>query len=220
MPGWRPFGGGYPAYDPRVVFDSGRVYFQSSDALVPQDTNSQQDVYEYEPAGIGTCTESIATFTPTAGGCVSLISSGVSPQESVFYDASETGNDVFFSTSAQLSWTDIDEATDVYDARVGGGRPEPVKPPACEGDACQGTASSPIDETPSSLAYHGPGNVKPTPTPSGAPTEVTVRKHGRKDQVLNHGRCLKACKHKQAKKATRGAARRGAVVNHKRGGGR
>jgi hypothetical protein len=213
MPGWRPFLTEYPMYEPRVLLDSGRLFFQSPDALVPQDTNGQEDVYEYEPPGAGTCTERSPTFSPASAGCVSLISSGVSSQESVFFDASQSGNDVFFSTNARLAWTDVDEAFDVYDARaphVSGERvgfPEPPRPPQCEGDACQGAPPTVIDQTPSSLTFVGPGN-QPPKTASQAP-KSTRHSRCRKGRVSRHGRCVKV------RKRTAGKGRR---AHHKRGG--
>ena len=45
-------------YQSRYLSDSGRLFFDSSDALVPQDANGTEDVYEYEPAGVGSCTSS------------------------------------------------------------------------------------------------------------------------------------------------------------------
>ena len=94
IPGWtvpeESVSGYAMTYQSRVLSDQGRVFFDSADALVPQDTNGREDVYEYEPQGVGSCAR--------AGGCVSLISSGTSSEESVFLDASETGNDVFFLT--------------------------------------------------------------------------------------------------------------------------
>ncbi len=44
-----------------------------------------------------------ATFSPRSGGCVGLISSGESTEESAFLDASENGDDVFFLTASQLA---------------------------------------------------------------------------------------------------------------------
>jgi hypothetical protein len=201
MPGWRPFRANDAMYDPRVVLDSGRLFFQSPDALVPQDTNGTEDVYEYEPVGVGSCEEASATFSPASGGCVNLISGGKSPQESVFYDASESGDDVFFSTQEKLAWSDVDEAGDVYDARaphVPGepvGFPEPEKPPACEGDACQGTPAPLIDQTPASLAFTGPGNL--TAPPPALPVKA---KPLTRAELL--ARALKAChaKHNRRKR--------------------
>ena len=51
-------------------------------------------MYEYEPAGNGSCT--------AQEGCTGLISSGTSPQESAFLDASENGDDAFFVTAQPL----------------------------------------------------------------------------------------------------------------------
>ena len=174
---------------------------------MPQDTNGQEDVYEYEPPGVGSCTEASATFSSASEGCVSLISSGSSPQESIFYDASESGDDVFFSTNARLAWTDVDEATDVYDARaphVPGeqvGFPEPLEPPACEGDACQGTPPSVNDQTPASLTFTGPGN--PRPVAASQPRKALPRIRCEKRRVLQRGRCVKARKRSKSKASRR-----------------
>ncbi len=43
------------AYQPRYLSDSGRLFFDSNDALVPKDVNGTWDVYEYEPEGVGNC---------------------------------------------------------------------------------------------------------------------------------------------------------------------
>ena len=40
----------------------GRLFFNTLDGLVPKDANSQEDVYEYEPAG----SEASARNTPSA----------------------------------------------------------------------------------------------------------------------------------------------------------
>jgi hypothetical protein len=166
LPGWTAIGGGTTLYQSRYLSDSGRLFFNSSDSLVPFDTNGTEDVYEYEPPGGAaeapagdSCTTVSPTYSSVSGGCVGLISAGTSPEESAFMDASETGNDVFFLTSAKLSPRDFDSSRDVYDARVEGGFPEPVKPPACEGDACQDRVAAPEDPTPASLTFKGPGNI-------------------------------------------------------------
>jgi hypothetical protein len=218
MPGWRPYNTQFPMYEPRVLFDSGRLFFQSPDALVPQDTNKREDVYEYEPGGQGSCNENSPTFNSSTGGCVGLISSGTSPQESVFYDASEDGNDVFFATSAKLvPWSDVDEATDVYDARaphVPGeqvGFPEPVKPPPCEGDACQGTAPVVIDQTPASITFQGPGNQQASVDTSQSRKATVRARRCRKGRVLERGRCVKMRKHRNTGTGHKADRRRGGV---------
>jgi hypothetical protein len=204
VPAWTPYGPGESLYQSRYLSDAGRLFFNSSDALVPQDTNGSEDVYQYEPAaGAGTppndtCTEASPTYGPASKGCVDLISSGTSKEESAFLDASESGNDVFFLTSAQLSHRDSDTALDVYDARVGGSEAEAIKPPACEGDACQSPVSPPSDPTPGSLTFQGPGNlmgeVKPPP-----PSKKTVK--CKKSRKLSHSKCVKPKSRKKTKKA-------------------
>ncbi len=140
--------------------DGGRLFFEAFDALLPRDTNGRKDVYQWEAPGSGDCTEESSSFSEQNEGCISLISSGESPVDSEFLDASPSGADVFFLTQSSLVNWDPSLA-DVYDARVDGGLPGPaVPPPACEGEACQGPVAPPNDPTPASSTYQGPGNVK------------------------------------------------------------
>jgi Tol biopolymer transport system component len=195
-------------YQSRYLSDSGRLFFDSNDALAPSDTNGTEDVYEYEPSGVGGCTNERATFSVRSDGCVDLISSGVSTEESAFVDASENGDDVFFFTSAQLSSTDKDTGRDVYDARVAGGFLAPQPPPACEGDACQSPVAAPNDRTPGSLTYQGPGNPGPLLTVSKTAKRKALK--CTKGKKLSHGKCVKR------KKKARKAAKSGRADN-KRG---
>jgi hypothetical protein len=158
LPDWVPYRSSQTAYQSRYLFDSGRLLFNGVGALVPQDSNGTADVYESEPPGVGGCSEASLSFSASSGGCVALISSGTSKEESAFADASENGDDVFFYTTAQLVRADVDTSMDVYDARVVGGFGESPPPPVCEGDACQSPFAAPTDQTPGSLTYHGPGN--------------------------------------------------------------
>ncbi len=122
VPGWVSYEAQAPAYQPRYLSNGGRLFFDSSDELVSQDSNSSEDVYEYEPAGYasaqgqGGCASASRGYSEAAKGCIGLISSGVSSQEAVFLDASESGGDVFFLTSAKLLAADTDTDYDVYDA--------------------------------------------------------------------------------------------------------
>ncbi|HWX43929.1 MAG TPA: hypothetical protein VNY52_01240 [Solirubrobacteraceae bacterium] len=161
-------------YLSRYLSDEGRLFFDSPDALVAQDTNGKEDVYEYEPPGVGGsagCTTAAATYVASAAGCVSLISSGTSAEESAFMDASAIGNDVFILTAARLTSRDVDTSLDMYDAHVcSGGAPcvsSAVSPPPCSsGDSCK-VAPSPqpaIFGAPSSATFSGAGNVAPSST--------------------------------------------------------
>jgi hypothetical protein len=186
-------------YESHYLSNSGRLFFDSNEALVPQDTNGTWDVYEYEPASVGSCKSSDQAFVDASHGCVSQISSGSSRGESVFVGASETGDDVFFLTSAGLASQDYDGALDIYDAHVCSGEspclPTPsVAPPPCStGDSCK-AAPSPQPESfgaPSSETFSGVGNIaSPTGFAKVAP------KSGSRVQGLT--RELKACHKKSA----------------------
>jgi hypothetical protein len=170
IPGWVHVNRGLASYQPRYLSDSGRLFFDSPDALVPQDTNGLEDAYEYEPAGVGNCTSENITFSAVSGGCVGLISSGQSSSESIFVDASETGDDVFFATNSKLTGQDYDTAYDIYDARVCSseapcGTEQVLPPPCTSGDSCK-AAPSPQPEIfgpAPSATFSGTGNVVEEP---------------------------------------------------------
>ena len=180
-------------YAPRALSDSGeRVFFDSFVSLVPRDTNGKEDVYEWEVVGSGDCTTQNSAFSAMNGGCVSLISSGESPQDSHFMDASATGSDVFFATGASLLPQDTG-LIDVYDARVEGGFPAAEAGPApCEGEACQGSPVPPNDVTPASASFDGPGDL--VSGLAGAVAPKTARKTAAHLRTIRLAKALKACR--------------------------
>jgi hypothetical protein len=126
------------------VSTSGQVFFHTTRALVPRDSNGIRDVYEYED------------------GNLHLLSSGTGASPASFLDATPSGSDVFLTTRDRLVGWDRDGSVDAYDARVGGGFPEPPPPlPPCEGDGCQPPPIALNDPTPSSATFSGPGNQRP-----------------------------------------------------------
>jgi hypothetical protein len=131
--------------------DGQRAFFQSPEALVLGDTDGLQDVYEWEEEGVGSCR--------TPGGCTYLISSGTSAHPNYLYATSDSGDDVFISTSDLLTAEDPDETASIYDARVEGGFARPGTPGECLGEACQPAVSMPSAKTPTSAAFQGAGNV-------------------------------------------------------------
>jgi hypothetical protein len=179
IPGARPNGnrlGATDFYKPRdLSADGNRVFFETPDALVAQDTNRESpakgiaDVYEWEVDGEGTCGRS--------GGCVQLISSGRDQEPSYFLDADEDGSEAFFLTAASLYPLDPG-SYDVYDAREDGGFPVPESPIPCVADACQVLPEAPEDPTPGTLV---PNSGNPALKVSGAGGGGKVkRKHKRK----------------------------------------
>jgi hypothetical protein len=201
IPGWTPYRLGASIYQSHFLSGSGRLFFNSHDALVPQDVNGTWDVYQYEPAGVGGCDRSKVTFSEGSQGCVDLISSGGSSEESGFLDASETGGDVFFLTSAKLAGQDRDTALDVYDAHeCRSSAPcfaaPPVEPPVCDtGDACKAapTPQPAVFGSPSSATFTGAGNL----TATGSKPAVTQKGLTRAQKLA---RALRACRKKTGKR--------------------
>jgi hypothetical protein len=154
-----------------ISTDGDRVFFDTAEPLVAQDTNGVQDVYEWERPGEGSCTQQAATAV--TGGCTYLISSNLSGEEAYFLDASASGDDVFFTSRAQLAPQDDTEYVEVYDARVGGGFPQVAT--ECTGAGCQGVPPPPAGfATPPSVTFAGTGNFPPPMTKSPAkPTAET-----------------------------------------------
>jgi NHL repeat len=215
IPGWTKIGRLRALYQSRYLSDSGRLFFNAADALVPQDSNGVMDVYEYEAPKSevqpisNSCTTEAPTYSHSAGGCISLISSGTSSEESTFLDASESGDDVFFLTAAQLSQRDKDDALDVYDASVGGRESEPSNAVECSGDACQQPATPPDDSTPGSLTFNGPGNVNECPKGKQLKKGKCVKKKQKKTKKHNKSNKKKAHKKSNKQKNKRTNANRG-----------
>jgi hypothetical protein len=116
-----------PVLTRAITADGRRVFFHTGNPLVPQDQNGTvSDVYMYD----------------VQEGSVSLISSGRGEAGSYFLGASASGDDLFFVTRDRLVRSDVDDNFDMYDARVGGGFPDPEVKPICHGDRCQGPLSS------------------------------------------------------------------------------
>jgi hypothetical protein len=140
----------------RFLTDQGRLFFNTMDSLSALDTNNGVvDVYEYEPQGVGSCSQ--------PAGCQKLISTGRGSGDSQFATADPSGKNAFFTTRERLVRADGDGAIDLYDAREGGGIAAQNEPPPseCQGEACQPTASAPNDPTPGSSSFGGPGNPAP-----------------------------------------------------------
>jgi hypothetical protein len=170
--------------------DGHKVFFQSFDRLLPEDANEVEDVYEWEAKGIEGCTR--------IEGCLALISSGQGEVPSFLYAMSADGRDVFIQTKEKLVGADAAGSPSIYDAREGGGIPEPAESAPCQGDACQGQGSEP------------PAIPSPATTGAGeSPEAPPVRKPCAKGRHRVKGRCVKrhAKKHPRRAKRNRRAHR-------------
>jgi NHL repeat len=167
--------------------DGSRVFFNSDEPLVPQDSNGAQDVYEWERAGQGSC------ISPE-GGCIYLLSGGNGASRSYFVDADADGANVFFTHRGGLGQLASEsEHNLVFDARVNGGFP-PAPPGECA--SCSGPAPSPTFTPSPSTIFSGPGNVTPAPPPGAN------RKTAAEIRAEHLAKAFTAChkKHNRAKR--------------------
>jgi hypothetical protein len=175
---------------PNLTPSGNRVFFESDEALVSADTDEVQDVYEWEEQGVGSCKEE--------GGCLYLISSGQSERDNFLYAHSQSGNDVFFSTSDILNGFDGGATPSIYDARIGGGFALEEKVPCVDEGCLFPLAPPPVLASPGQLPA-GDGNVQPKPRrcPKG------------KRKVTKNGK-VRCVKKKQKAKAGKAKQRAGA----------
>ncbi len=177
-------------YARRLISENGgRVFYVSSQALAPQDTNGIPDVYEWEREGEGSC----APRTPARAdaGCVFLLSGGDSLFASYLVESDATGENVFFDHVGRLGQVQapVDHML-LYDARVDGGFLASSQ--ACAGSACAVVPPvPPAYVAPPSVSFSGPGNFPPS-TSSG----VVVRSLTRSQRLAS---ALKACKRDKRK---------------------
>ena len=127
--------------DGLFMTDDGRTFFSTEEALVHEDTNRGEDVYEYvngRPQLItpGTGESGTAEGTEEADAQSSPGLIGVSAN----------GTDVYFSTVDTLVPEDHNGLfIKFYDARADGGFSAPPPPPSCEAaDECHGAGSEPL----------------------------------------------------------------------------
>jgi hypothetical protein len=139
---------------PRALSDNGnRLFFTAYASLLPADVNGRSDVYEWEAPGEGGCTEAKAAYSQANEGCLYLISTGESEQDSELIESTPSGDDAFFTTEQSLTRQDPG-LFDVYDARVGGGFPLPAQGQRCEPaeGSCQNPGAPPTWSGPASTA--------------------------------------------------------------------
>jgi hypothetical protein len=158
-----------------LISDDGRrVFFASSDAVVPQASSGFKQVYEYE------------------NGKASLISWVGDTANAELNAASPSGDDVFFTGSDELVPSPNGGDSAVFDARVGGGFPV-VSRRECLGEACRGLLSSPP-------ALDAPSSSSLSAVASGAstaPATTTPSKPKPLTRAQRLAKALKACKSKR-----------------------
>jgi hypothetical protein len=194
------------------------VFFVSSDALVKGALNFVQ----VHPVGVqgedlekqfgAVYAENVYEYHD---GQVYLISDGrdVSAGEKLsnvqLLGTDPSGRDVFFTTTDQLVGEDTDSQLDIYDARIGGGFPEPPAPVECSGDTCQGALSAPpVLLSPGSEFQAGEN-------PPLVPVPTTVKP---KKKTINNSRKKKSKGKKSKKSKTKGKGKKSSVGKGRKSG--
>jgi hypothetical protein len=199
-------------YQRRVMSDDGdRVFFDSEQPLLPQDTNGTQDVYEWEREGSGSCTKS--TPERTTHGCVYLLTGGSNRGFSFLVDSDTTGDNVFIEHQGSLGHVQAPEdRNELYDVRVAGGFPTTVT--GCAGASCPSSPAPPPSFLTSSatLSAVGGGNFVPQRPPTSKPPLLT-----RKRKLA---KARRACRRKPRRSRPRcdSGARRASQGNYARKG--
>lgn len=198
------FHGGVPnrsplGVDPRdISSDGSRVFFDTAEKLTPDAAdNGKQKVYEWEN---GTTT----LVSPSDAG-------GASPAQAIYANNSESGDDVFFSTTDSLSCADTDGGrSSIYDARIGGTAatcPEPSVP--CQASNTCAAVALESGLTPASSLFSGPGDqpvivnrlptAKTTPPTRAQKLATALRACRKKPRKQRHG-CESQAKKKYGNK--------------------
>jgi hypothetical protein len=183
--------------------DGTRVFFETTEALVAEDVDGINDIYQWhEQEGEGT---------------LSLISSGHSPKypplaelptylpsPNTLFSITPDGEDVFFLAQEQLVPQAGGGGTQaIYNARVDGGFAEPEPPVICLEEACKSPPSGfapSLPGAPSSESTQGGGNVPPTagkPKPPCKRAKGKKHKHCKKKKV-SHQRARSSAANTQA----------------------
>jgi hypothetical protein len=124
--------------------DNGQqVVFTTSEALSPEDGNGGLDAYLWQDGHT-----SLISTGSVGGGAGSVVIDG-------------SGQDIYITSGQQLTANDVDEVSDVYDARRGGGFSFKELAP-CAGEGCQPAGTpAPDNGAASTDQAGGEGNYKP-----------------------------------------------------------
>jgi hypothetical protein len=212
-----PEGPGNPLFAVRALSErEGRaeVYFSSYDSLAPSAVAGLANIYEWSHG-------QVFLITTEPPGLASAINEEpyenyklVKAEEHIrFVGANADGTDLYFATTKTLNWEDGDERSSIYDARVGGGFPEPAPPaplcdPLTEGSCPGATVLPAAAPGAASASFTGPGNaLSPAPVTS-PPRHLTVKpkkKKKHKKRKKQNKKKLKKSKKRQGKKAAKHA---------------
>jgi hypothetical protein len=158
---------------PSVTPDGKTIVFETRERLLPEDEDDFYDVYRWSE------------------GELALVSSGQSSEDEFLFGMSRSASDIFFQSYDPLTPQDQDGGgQSIYDARVDGGFPPPIRGQACEAEGCQG-GLTPAPGLPAAATpgFKGTGNVNEAARPH-KPHHKKHRKrrhHKRHAKKAGHG---------------------------------
>jgi hypothetical protein len=123
--------------------DGRRVFFQSTDAVVPEAASGLSHVFEYED------------------GHVFAISRLGSSSKAIMFNASHSGDDVYFFTYDDPVPGPTAGDSAVFDARIGGGFPASVRHECSPGACSVPVGPGPALTEPATISFSGVGNLAP-----------------------------------------------------------
>ena len=192
--------------------DGEYIVFTTAEKLQADDTSaSQGSCAPLHPGGTVRCPLEVYLWHE---GTVRMVSDGHDPQgvgnegpsdpvgrsEDFSGTAmSASGSDVFFTTRTELLPRDTDDLRDVYDARIDGGFPEPVRascPPEVAG-GCQGSPPPPPPATAAPTSFFPAGGNLLAPLASSLAFKTTSKPLTRAQKLAS---ALKVCRKKHQRK--------------------
>lgn len=132
------------------------VFFESRESLARGAVEGERNLYEWAHGQVFHIAAEMPGGTEPGSGTSSTLRFG---------GASADGTDVYFFDARALNWENPAARRAAWDARVGGGFPEPPPPSRCDATAeggCQApSAEAPIPPSAGTANFSGPGNVQP-----------------------------------------------------------
>lgn len=181
-----------------LVIRNGRplVFFESRDALASGGVDGSSGLYEWTHGQVFHLASDLPGSTPpSAGGTVILLGTN------------SDATDLYFVNPAALNWENPEARRVVWDARIGGGFPEPTTAfdcdPGAEGSCQQGGGPPPSAPSAGTATFEGPGNVQ-AKKHKKARHRKRAHKHKHKHKRKRKGRHGKSRK-KQANRHARHA---------------
>jgi Tol biopolymer transport system component len=191
-----------------------QVFFGSFDSLAPGASEGQASIYEWSHG-------QVFRIATEPEGLQHKVEQGLLEELTFFIGANADGTDLYFDTPQTLTWEDGDERPSIYDARIGGGFPEPAAPPvpcnatsegACQVGSSQAGAPAPAVAT---MTFSGPGDVLPKTTKEQKKKQHKAKKKQHKARKKRRNKRDKAKRRSNGGKDSRG--KRGAKNDRRAG---